>query len=204
MPAELKKDWSLDPGAFRRLLNWLDEGVDSSGERYLEVRRRLVFYFVRKKCLSPDDLADETLTRIARRLEEEGTISDTPPARYCYIVARFVFLEYHRRNERTQMSLDALAGSGAAAPGLVSPPEPDDAVVRRAKRLDCLDRCLQKLIPDHRALIVEYYCGERRAKIEHRRELAGRLGVTMNAMTIRACRIRDRLETCVIACCGEK
>jgi hypothetical protein len=54
------------------------------------MRRRLVQYFDRKNCLRPDELADETLNRVARRLEEKGGITDTPPARYCYILARFV------------------------------------------------------------------------------------------------------------------
>ena len=43
--AELERDWTLNQGAFGRLLEWLDEGADSKGERYLEVRRRLRLYF---------------------------------------------------------------------------------------------------------------------------------------------------------------
>ncbi|MGB7624175.1 MAG: hypothetical protein WBN92_17655 [Terriglobia bacterium] len=40
---DLKKDWTLNAGAFRRFLDWLEEGADSSGEKYLEARLRLVF-----------------------------------------------------------------------------------------------------------------------------------------------------------------
>jgi len=58
------------------LLKWLDGGADSGGERYLEIRRRLVSYFDRRNCTSPDELADETLNRVARRLEEKGAITD--------------------------------------------------------------------------------------------------------------------------------
>src|SRR5215467_6390514 len=96
MAAGLQRDWSLSQDAFTKLLNWLDEGNDSKGERYLEIRRRLVQYFARKNCLSPDELADETLNRVARRLTEEGAIESDTPAHYCYIVARFVFLEQLR------------------------------------------------------------------------------------------------------------
>ena len=46
--AELKKDWTLKPEAFRQLLSWLDGGSDSGGETYVEVRRRLRSYFERK------------------------------------------------------------------------------------------------------------------------------------------------------------
>ena len=61
-----------------------------------KIRRRLRDYFARKNCRPADDLADETLTRVARRLEEEGITLTETPARYCYIVARFVFLEHLR------------------------------------------------------------------------------------------------------------
>src|SRR5262245_26284519 len=89
-----KRDWPLSAAAFHRLLEWLDEGQNSHGNRYVEMRRRLVSYFSRNACLTPDDLADETLNRVARRLQEEGSITDSSPARYCYIVARFVLLEH--------------------------------------------------------------------------------------------------------------
>jgi hypothetical protein len=38
------------------------------------MRRRLVLYFQRKRCLTPDDLADETLNRVTRRLATSNTI----------------------------------------------------------------------------------------------------------------------------------
>ncbi|MGI9165694.1 MAG: hypothetical protein ACR2G5_04810 [Pyrinomonadaceae bacterium] len=44
---------------------------------------------------------------MARRIEEEGiTESDTPTARYCYIVARFVFMEYLRGAEKDRLLTD--------------------------------------------------------------------------------------------------
>src|ERR1044071_8029980 len=102
------------------------------------MRRSLVSYFDRKNCLSPDDLADETLNRIARRLEEEGAITNTPPARYCYIVAKFVFLEYLRQSEHSQESFDELSGAGRAASNPVAHFEPDDTRENKEKMLDCL------------------------------------------------------------------
>ncbi|HSO73947.1 MAG TPA: hypothetical protein VLU47_03850, partial [Blastocatellia bacterium] len=72
-------------GAFHRLLGWLDEESDSGGQRYLEIRRRLVLYFDRKNCRTPDELADETLNHVTPRLEEEGAIITDTPANYCYI-----------------------------------------------------------------------------------------------------------------------
>ena len=198
--AERKKDWALTQGAFRRLLGWLDEDRDSSGENYLETRRRLVSYFDRKNCLTPDELADETLNRVARRLEEEGSITGATPAHYCYIVAKYVFLEYQRRTDRGQVSIDELSNPRhpALSPAELSALE--DAAESRENRLDCLERCLQNLEPDSRELITQYYRGEQRTKIDNRRALAARLGISTNALGIRACRLRDKLEACVSKC----
>lgn len=187
----LKKDWSATPAAFQQFLAWLDGGVDSGGERYVEMRRRLVAYFARKRCTGADDLADETLNRVARRLEEEGTITDAAPARYCYIVARFVFLEALRRPAVVhETPLDAPIAQPATEP-----------VETRA--LDCLDRCVGELPDADRALILDYYAGDSSTKAEGRRTMAARLGLTANALTIRASRIRARLEACVSACIGK-
>ena len=190
----LREEPLLTQIAFSRLLAWLDDGLESHGERYLEMRRRLVAYFDRRGRSNADELADETLTRIARTLEQDGHIETTPPARYCYVVARFVLLEDFRREKRhgrlgTVWHIEQ-THAAAAAP----------TAADREDRLDCLDRCLDELTADQRALIVEYYAETRRQGIDRRRSLASRLGITMNALAIRACRIRDTLQACIERC----
>ena len=199
-PQEILRDERVLTGsAFNRLLEWLDDGVESSGETYLEMRRRLVGYFDRRNRPLADDLADETLNRIARTLETEGQIKVTPPARDCYVVARFVLLEDFRRDHTHVRFGDAASARALRANGLVRP-EPDDSHAIQEHRLACLDRCLEELKPEQRELVLEYYRETKRAKIERRRELAERLGISMNALGIRACRIRDALEACIEAC----
>jgi DNA-directed RNA polymerase specialized sigma24 family protein len=202
--AELKKNWTLNPEAFRQFLNWLDEGVDSGGERYLEMRRRLARYFDRRNCSLSDDLADETLNRVARKLEEKGEIVGASPAHYCYIVAKFVLLEFGRRSEHNQTNLDDNPGASRVMAGLAVPSRPVGDGAAKEKLFDCLERCLSKLQPEERELILEYYRGEQRAKIERRSKLAGHFGLTMNALSIRACRLRTKLEVCVSACVQRK
>jgi DNA-directed RNA polymerase specialized sigma24 family protein len=202
-PDTVKEERGLTGLALNRLLSWLDDGVESQGETYLEMRRRLSSYFDRRNRLSADELADETLNRIGRTLEKDGTIATTPPARYCYVVARFVLLEDIRR-QRTTVALkepwmaDAStvrgAGSGAA----------EASLAEQEERLECLDRCLGELKPDQRELVIEYYRDTGRQKIERRRDLANRLGITMNALGIRACRIRNTLEAGVESCCQQR
>lgn len=201
--AELKRHWTLNQEAFGRLLHWLDDGSESGGERYLEVRRRLVRYFDRRNCLRPDDLADETLNRVSRKLEEKGEIVGASPAHYCYIVARLVFLESTRSSELRAASLDDTERSGGVIAALKTPSEATMDTAAKEKLFACLERCLSKIRMQDRELILEYYRGEQREKIEHRSQMAARLGLTMNALSIRACRIRTRLEACVKACSEE-
>ena len=156
------------------------------------MRRRLVRYFERKKCLDPDALADETLNRVSRRLEEEGAITDASPPHYCHIVAKFVLLEHVRQiHSRVQQAIPADRPLEAKEPAGTT----DSQLL-----LECLERCLGRLDPDEALLILEYYRGEQRAKIEQRRRLAAELELSPNALSIRACRIRDKLEACITQC----
>jgi DNA-directed RNA polymerase specialized sigma24 family protein len=201
----VREERTLTPQAFKKLLAWLDDGVDSGGATYLEIRRRLVWYFDRRNRLTPEDLADETLNRIARTLDESGSIGIRPPARYCYVVARFVLLEDLRKKENTHVRLDEPRGLEPVARFGARPDEAiDEQAQARERRLECLERCLQKLKPDQRELIVEYYRDAARERIDRRRALATRLGISMNALAVRACRIRDTLEACVSTCCADR
>jgi DNA-directed RNA polymerase specialized sigma24 family protein len=80
--------------------------------------------------------------------------------------------------------------------------EDDEADERRTaeQRLACLDRCLLTLKSEQRELVIEYYRDAKRQRIDRRRDLAAKLGISMNALGIRACRIRASLESCVNAC----
>ena len=198
----MKKDWSPTQDSFQFFLHWLDEGVDSAGEKYLEMHRRLVAYFDRKNCPTPDELADETLARVAQKLQEKGQITDLAPAHYCYITAKFVFLENVRHSKQSPVALDDVSISGRPFAPVVKP-VPDARGLDQEQLLACLDGCLKKLSSVDNELILEYYVGEKQEKIQRRREIGARLGLSANALTIRACRIRAKVEQCVKACCRE-
>lgn len=189
--------------SFDRLLEWLDDGADSHGSMYLEIRMRLVSYFNRRNRPTADDLADETFNRVARTLEEDGGIAIRPPARYCYTVAKFVLLE-DLRHEQAQLRLRGTISSCELSATGARRLEPEESFTIREQRLDCLERCLEELNPDQRALVVAYYRDERRQKIERRRDMAKRLGITMNALSIRVGRIRTALEASVESCRKEQ
>ena len=150
---------------------------------------RLVAYFARKGCRTPEELADETLSRVARRLDEEGAITGVIPAQYCYIVARFVLLEHLRSADRHRAAIRFDIGDRAIDP---------DAE-RREQRLSRLDACLAELTREDRALILAYYAGNGPSRIDARRSLAASLGLTANALTISASMLRERLRACLAA-----
>jgi hypothetical protein len=166
-------DTFSEPTATARLMQWLDDGADTHGERYRELRRRLVGYFDRKNCEDPEELADETFLRIACTLEDGRAIDDTTPAQHCYDVARMVFLE----------TLDCPpAAVGAAAPDVE-----DDVVT--------VERRLQELPLGERVLVVEYYRHPREQRDERRHRLAARMGITPAVLAKLAGSIRARLES---------
>jgi DNA-directed RNA polymerase specialized sigma24 family protein len=76
-----------------------------------------------------------------------------------------------------------------------APPDEDEERVRT-----CFEKCMAELPPTDRDLVLSYYQQEKQAKIDHRKDLARRLGLGMNALRIRACRIRSGLQECVEKC----
>jgi RNA polymerase sigma factor (sigma-70 family) len=177
----------LTQAAFDRLLECLDANRERAGEKYEVLRLKLIKFFEWRACaVSAIDLADETLNRVARRIDGGEELQNL--SNYAYGVARLVYLEKMRRMKQEEEMRGTLAEES----------EDDDA--HGAEQLACFERCLRKLSDESRELIVSYYQGQRRAKITARREIANRLGIPLNALRIRAHRIRLKLEQCVLNC----
>jgi DNA-directed RNA polymerase specialized sigma24 family protein len=200
-----KKYRMLTHASFHRLLKWLNgenEDTDSGGQKYEEMREKLISYFDRRNCKSPEDLADETLNRVALKLYEKGYITNVTPAQFCFIKARQVLHEYWRRPDLKEIALEDMLVTDPpdGQPFLVD--NPDDLQDEQERRMRCLEHCLQNLKrPDH-DLIIKYYYGEERVKIDNRQNLANELGISSKALVVRALRIRKKLEECVEKCTG--
>jgi DNA-directed RNA polymerase specialized sigma24 family protein len=178
----MNKTWVLTKESFDALLSWLDPNQDSAARKYELIRTRLIKIFVCRGCGEPEDLADETIDRVARKLNEIAESFTGDPVRYFYGVANKVHLEYLRRKRVT------------------APPKAWNDSDKAEREYNCLERCMQKLTPDNRELVLQYYQEERQAKIEHRKGLAEQLGIALNALRIRAHRIRLTLQDCVKDC----
>lgn len=178
----MSKDVIITQEAFDRLLHWLNPDRDLAGVKYETIRLRIIKIFTCRGCNAAEELADETINRVTLKLEGLTDTYVGEPALYFYGVANNVFLEYLRKRP---------------APKSPAPPEPSDDVERE---YDCLQGCMQKLSENSRELVLLYYQDNKRAKIDHRKELADRLGIAMNALRIRAHRIRKTLQGCVEQC----
>jgi len=182
--------WSLTQQSFDKLLARFSPNRDEAGTQYEIIRAKLVRFFEWRASNAPDDRADETINRVARKIDEGQSIDNL--IGYIYGVARLVFMEALKEQERGPLPLDVVY---VDAPQ----PSPDESETR----LDCLDRCLAALSSESRMLIIAYYQEEKQAKIELRRQIADKLRIPLNALRIRAYRIRTDLEKCVMECLGQ-
>lgn len=187
------KEWTLSPQSFNLLLSSLHDDRERAGEEYERLRRTLVTFFDWRGCAFPEELADETFNRAARRLEEGEPIRNL--ADYCHGVARRMIFEVIPAQNKTR----------EAPEDFKDVPAKEDAFEERAERerqFDCFERCLSQLSVDDRELIVSYYQTERRAKIDNRVAIAQSLGISLNNLRVRVYRIRARLEDCIKECSG--
>jgi len=170
--------------ALEALLAALGPNRETAGVQYEEIRRKLVRLFEWRGCTSPDDLADETINRVARRMAEGVELRSADPYGYFCGVAHLVYKEVMRRQAREIAALE----SGDWPPPSSGEPPADH-------RLAILTQCLQTLDTDQRRLVLEYHRDENH--ICTRKDLSRELGVPMNALRIRVHRLRRKLEDCI-------
>jgi DNA-directed RNA polymerase specialized sigma24 family protein len=187
-PASLKKEWILTKEAFDRFLGMLDIDREQAGQKYETVRLRLVKYFQWNGAIEPDREADETLNRVARKIEEGANVYNLNA--YIHGVAKLVKAEWLKNPIRRQLEIEE-------AYGLAAKVEED---IDMSERRVCLDQCLEHLSEESREIIITYYENEKGKRIKCRKQLAARLGITSNALRINAHRIRIGLEACVRNC----
>ena len=175
--------------AFALLLERLDPDPQRAGAAYERLRRALTRFFDWRGAFFPEECADETLDRLARKVVEGVAVVDVEAL--AHGIARLVLLEDARARARR-------APSEAAPPETVPPGWSASASEEDNPLLGHLEACLETLASGEMRLVLAYYAepaGIR--KIESRRRLAGELQVTDNALRSRVQRLRDRLEACV-------
>jgi DNA-directed RNA polymerase specialized sigma24 family protein len=172
----------LTPESFARFLAALDPDPAEAGVRYEELRASLMLFFEGRGFAIGDELADEVIDRVCRRLHEGESIRGIPA--YAHGVAARVAQEAWRRQRR-------------------APPAPSPAATEaeESERRDrCLALCLQRLPEDQRRLLFRYYSGGGEARQAERRRMAADHALSPAGLRSRLHRLREDLQTWMEQC----
>jgi RNA polymerase sigma factor (sigma-70 family) len=187
----MARDSAIPPESFDEILAWLNPDRELAGSIYVQLRNDLAKIFAWNRCSDPEGLTDEVFDRVAKKVDRLRHTFVGDPKLYFYGVARNLIKEIPKRI-KTQVLLE---GTEPA-----SNPRTEAEQETATMREDCLRSCLQRLSEDKRELILAYYVGDKQARIDHRTEMAGRLGISLDALRVKAYRIRVTLERCIVPC----
>jgi RNA polymerase sigma factor (sigma-70 family) len=165
------------------LLAALGETPEKSGLEYERLRSKLILFFSRRMLQFPEDLADEALDRLARRIME-GTVIDSIPA-FVLGIGRHLALEQMKNREET-MEDDFWDN----VPALSATQSSEEEIAR-------MERCLKTLRPDEAKLIRSYYLATESTPMKARDKLAKRLGISVNTLRQRVFLARRTLRDCM-------
>ncbi len=173
-------DGWLNPAAFEQFLCWLGPNEEAAGRKYESIRGRLIMMFKARRCVFAEDLADATIERVARKLNDLSIGFNGDPALYFYGVAKKIYLEHQRKIATDQKRSDSSWTNRGGSPDLED-------------MLKQLDEALGTISKFDRELILRYYSGDEKNKI-NRRALAKQIGIGANALRLRVFRIRKDIK----------
>jgi DNA-directed RNA polymerase specialized sigma24 family protein len=178
----------LEARRLQTLLERLCADSASGGFGYEQLRRRLILFFRQREPIDAETLADEALDRLARRLDEGVQINH--PAPYAFGIAKLMLFEANARRLRQEARFDEPENQ----PAMIEDDDAIDPALVRALRI-----CLRSMGRRGSELMLAYYRDDDARRIKTRRNLAEKLGITINTLRNRALRLRAALETCVRA-----
>jgi hypothetical protein len=185
----MKRERDPTPEEFEKLLSWLSADREEAGAKYEAIRRRMIRIFVTRGCCEAERLTDEVLNRVAVRVDKLALTYDDA-AKCCYGFVDFLCREYWR--DPAEQAFDDQ---------LLQSQQPDEHDQKRLEQEDaCLAQCLAELSPEDSDLFCRYFADDERSKIDVRKSLAGELGLTANALRIKAYRIRRKLRLRMLLC----
>jgi len=168
---------ALTQSSFDELLRWLNPNRELAGETYVKIRTRLTKIFVSRGTSNPEDLADATINRVARKLPDVQLSYVGDPENYFKAVVRYILQESYKKDKAPVIAI----------------PLPTSMDSEDERDLECLDQSLSELTEEDRYLMVEYYRFSGHERIEHRKAIAEKMGIGLNPLRIRACRLRSDL-----------
>ncbi|MCU1264535.1 MAG: hypothetical protein JWM21_853 [Acidobacteria bacterium] len=194
----MNKSSVLTQAQFDELLQWLDHDRERAGHKYENIRRAIIKVFAARRCYDAEELADETLNRVARKARELAPTYEGNPALFFYGVARNVHREYLKGLSSRPVSESAKIEDRSQFVAWAT----FDSKLEGSNdaRLDCLTKCLRSLPDDQRELVTAYYEDDKGRKVDSRKALAQRNALSVNALRLKAHRLRQSLRRCVQQC----
>jgi DNA-directed RNA polymerase specialized sigma24 family protein len=191
---------ALSGDGLSALLRFLNEDADRGAAEYERIRQRLIKLFRWRGCRAAEEYADVTVDRVGRLLADGRVTTTTTPYALFHGVALNLLREHWRRVERERQALASVAHDtrpAASADELLTHSEAERADEERRR---CLRRCLMRLAPHSRRLITRYYAGGSVLDKNHRKAAAAELQITVNALRVRAHRVRSEVGECIERC----
>jgi DNA-directed RNA polymerase specialized sigma24 family protein len=189
----MKQVWELNPQSFEKMLDWLDKDRDIAGRKYEAIRLRLIKVLNYRGCLDGESLADEAIDRVTRKIDSLAESYEGDPAYYFLNVANKIYLEYQRKPVAVELS-----------DNLVELPEPSsDGEEDFEPEYECLSKCLTNLSASRRGFILDYYQENKKKKIAGLQRIAESEGIELTSLHMRAFRLRESLQKCVLKCLAE-
>jgi hypothetical protein len=178
-------DPNMSQDDFDRLLRWFGPDRGISGKKYLETHERLTRLFHFNGCNRPEDLADEVMNRVAKKPPS----LENPNSDHIAVLLGFgrnVLHEYWRERAFIDEACDLSE----------EPSGTDETAIKELWALG-LEICLGRLGDNNRVFLLEYYHYEPGGKISHRRTMAEVRHTTLNALRLKACRLKSVVADCL-------
>ncbi len=179
---------------FEQFLDLLATDRRQAAEKYIALRTRLEKFFEWRDCENVEELTDIVFDRVTKKITQGEKINNVEA--YCVSVAKFVLLE-NRREELRKNELDENSNEITARTSSEDSTEEDEL---RDRQMKCLEGCLTKLPNEQRKLLTDYFNTNEETLIPTRKRLAEILGITLNTLRIRVCRLKLKLEKCTKEC----
>lgn len=192
----MPEERTLKAEEFNALLAALTVNGEDPGQAYEAVRRRLILFFSARGLHDPEFAADDTLDRVARRIGDFVPGGPNSLNRFIYAFANNVRLEYYRQAARHPLMDEAFL------PEIGVPAAEIETAVDL--RFECLMQCLNEIPTEERDLLLEYYSRDGMKKIELRKKISTREGISTNNLHTRIYRIRERIKKKIHECLRKK
>lgn len=193
----------LQKESFEVLLKRLNSDQKLAEEKYLVVRNKLIIFFRTRGYSQMDlELTDKTIDRAARKLLEQNNsenneIQNNLSDSYFLSVAHFVLKE-HQRSIKPTVAIEDLPANNQ----LTTKNNQEQNLIEQEQTnltTSCFNDCLANFPIEQKLLIIEYFSVEM-TKAEQRQSLADKLGININALRVKAHRLRQDLVKCVENC----